>query len=358
MFEPGGSRQQPEIKVEEIINKIGAGIGRFAQRFGGGGMKLIGLGAILLLTLLWMGTGVYTVGPRERAALQLFGAFQTIQGPGLHWYFPGPIGKKTIVDVMNTRSMELGFFTTATGTVTDQSEEALMITGDLNIVNVQMVVQYKIGDLAKYLFRVDDPGETIREIGPGLPDGRTLKDATEAALRQVVGQRSIDDILVTRREEVESDTSIKLQEILDEYEAGLQILNVALQTVRPPDEVRAAFDDVVNARVDKESRINEANAYEQDRLPKAQGEARVIIQGAEAFKAEKVAIATGEADRFASVLEEYNKSKEVTRQRLYLEAMEEILPGVKKFILTEEANGNLLQFLPLTDDADTKVVEP
>ena len=144
MFEPGGSRQQPEIKVEEIINKIGAGIGRFAQRFGGGGMKLIGLGAILLLTLLWMGTGVYTVGPRERAALQLFGAFQTIQGPGLHWYFPGPIGKKTIVDVMNTRSMELGFFTTATGTVTDQSEEALMITGDLNIVNVQMVVQYTI----------------------------------------------------------------------------------------------------------------------------------------------------------------------------------------------------------------------
>ena len=358
MFEPGGSRQQPEIKVEEIINKIGATIGGVAQRLGGGGMKILVTGGIFLIALLWLGTGVYTVGPRERAALQLFGAFQSIQGPGIHWYFPGPIGNKTIIDVMNTRSMELGFFTTATGTVTDQSEEALMITGDLNIVNVQMVVQYKIGNLENYLFRVDDPGETLRGIEPGRPDGRTLKDATEAALRQVVGQRSIDDILVIRREEVESDTSILLQEILDEYEAGIQILNVALQTVRPPDEVRAAFDDVVNARVDKESRINEGKAYEQDRLPKAQGEAKVIIQGAEAFKAEKVAIATGEADRFSSVLKEYQKSKVVTRQRLYLEAMEEILPDVKKFVLTEDANGNLLQFLPLTDDSDAKVVVP
>ncbi len=350
MFEPGGSRQQPEIRVEEIINKIGSTIGGVVTRLGGGGMKLLGLGVVILLALLWLAGGVYTVGPRERAALQLFGAFQTVQGPGLHWYFPAPVGKKTIVDVMNTRSMELGFFTTATGTVTDQSEEALMITGDLNIVNVQMVVQYKIGDIEQYLFRVDDPGEVLRDIGQGLPDGRTLKDATEASLRQIVGQRSIDDILVIRREEVESDTRMLLQEILDQYEAGIQILNVALQTVRPPDEVRAAFDDVVNARVDKESRINEAKAYEQDNLPKAEGAARVTLEGAQAFKAERVAIATGEADRFTAVLEEYNKSKEVTRQRLYLEAMEEILPGVTKFILTEDANGNLLQFLPLTSD--------
>jgi membrane protease subunit HflK len=131
------------------------------------------------------------------------------------------------------------------------------------------------------------------------------------------------------------------------------VLNVALQTVRPPDQVRAAFDDVVNARVDKESRINEAKAFEQDRLPRAQGDAQQTIQSAEAFKAERIARSTGEASRFLSVLAEYEKSKEVTRQRLYLEAMEEILPEVTMFILTEDSGGNLLQFLPLTDTGGT-----
>jgi membrane protease subunit HflK len=249
--------------------------------------------------------------------------------------------------------MELGFFTTATGATSDQSQEALMITGDLNIVNVQMVVQYRIADLEKYLFRVDDPGEVLRDIERGNPEGRTLKDATEAALRQVVGQRSIDDTLVTGREQVQADTRTLLQQILNEYQTGIEVLNVALQTVRPPDQVRAAFDDVVNARVDKESRINEAKAFEQDRLPRAQGDAQQTIQSAEAFKAERIARSTGEASRFLSVLAEYEKSKEVTRQRLYLEAMEEILPEVTMFILTEDSGGNLLQFLPLTDTGGT-----
>ena len=168
----------------------------------------------------------------------------------------------------------------------------------------------------------------------------------------MVGQRSIDDTLVLKREQVQADTRVLLQQILDEYQTGIEVLNVALQTVRPPDQVRAAFDDVVNARVDKESRINEALAFEQDQIPRAQGDAQQTIQGAEAFKAERIARSTGEASRFLSVLEEYEKSKEVTRQRLYLEAMEEILPGITKFILAE-GSGNLLQFLPLTDQGAT-----
>lgn len=308
------------------------------------------LGLLALAAILWLGSGVYIVGPRERAALQLFGAFQTIEAPGLHWYFPPPIGKRTIVDVEVTRNMELGFFTTATGVVSDQEGEALMITGDLNIVNVQMVVQYRIADLENFLFRVDDPGEVLRGVGLGNPEGRTLKDVTEAALRQVVGQRSIDDVLVIRREEVQSATGLLIQQVLDEYQAGIQILNVALQTVRPPDQVRAAFDDVVNARVDKESRINEAKAYEQDQLPRAEGFAQQTVQSAGAFKVEQIARATGEADRFTSVLEEYQKSQEVTRQRMYLEAMETILPGITIFILNQDSSNNLLQFLPLTDN--------
>jgi membrane protease subunit HflK len=351
MFEPGGQRQQrPELQLEEILRGIGSGINTVLQRLGGGGVKLIILGLIGLASIVWLGSGVYQVGPREQAALQLFGEFQNTEGPGLKWYFPPPVGKRTIVDVGVNRNMELGFATTTTGATTDQSAEALMITGDLNIVNVQMVVQYRIADLEKFLFRVDDPGEVLRGIERGNPEGRTLKDATEAALRQVVGQRSIDDTLVTGREQVQADTRTLLQQILEDYETGIEILNVALQNVRPPDEVRAAFDDVVNARVDKESRINEAKAFEQDRLPRAQGDAQQTIQSAEAFKAEQIARSTGEADRFTSVLKEYQKSKEVTRQRLYLEAMEDILPGITKFILAEGNEGNLLQFLPLTGE--------
>ena len=308
---------------------------------------------VAVAVVLWLASGIYTVGPREQAALRLFGDFQQTQGSGLHWWWPSPIGQADIVDTGATRSMELGFFTSPSGVTADQDVEALMITGDLNIINVQMVVQYRISELGKYLFRVDDPGDDLRGVGPGNPEGRTLKDATEAALRQVVGQRSIDDTLVERREEVQEDTQELLQQIMDSYGTGILILDVVLQTTRPPDQVRPAFDDVVSARVDKQSRINEANAYEQDKLPRVQGEAQQIVQAAEAFKAERIARATGEASRFLSVLEEYTESKEVTRQRLYLEAMEEILPGVFKYILTSDGGGNLLQFLPLDGSGGT-----
>ena len=353
MFEPGGGRQRPEFQLEEILRNIGNAIGGFTQRLGGGGMRIVIFGAILLLIGGWLATGIYQVGPRERAALQLFGDFQSTAEPGLHWYFPSPIGKRTIVDVDVERNMELGFFTAETGASSDTPVEALMITGDLNIVNVQMVVQYQISDLESFLFRVDDPGEVLRAIDQGNPEGRTLKDAAEAALRQAVGQRSIDDILVLNRPVVEAQTQQLLQDILDLYETGIQVNIVALQTIRPPDQVRAAFDDVVNARVDRESRINEARAFEQDRIPRAEGDAAQVVQAAEAFKAERIARATGEVNRFRSVLREYLSAPDVTRQRLYLEAMEGILPGIKKFILSEENAGNLLQFLPLTDDEVT-----
>ena len=352
MFEPGG-RQRPEFQMEEILRNIGNVIGGVTQKLGGGGMRIVVFAALVLLVLGWLATGVYQVGPREQAALQLFGDFQDTADSGLHWYFPSPIGKRTIVDVEVTRNMELGFFTTDTGVTSDTPVEALMITGDLNIVNVQMVVQYQIADLERYLFRVDDPGEVVRSIERGNPEGRTLKDATEAALRQVVGQRSIDDTLVLNREVVEERTRELLQQILDQYDTGIQVNTVALQTVRPPDQVRAAFDDVVNARVDKESRINDAKAFEQDRIPRAEGDAAQVVQAAEAFKAERIARATGEVNRFRSVLREYLSAPDVTRQRLYLEAMEGILPGIKKFILSEESQGSLLQFLPLTDNQVT-----
>ena len=342
-------RPSPEIDIDQILGKIKEVLGRFSRRFGvGGGSTLI----VLILGVIivgWLATGFYTVRPAEQAALRLFGSFTgNLSAPGLHWFWPSPIGTRNIEAVTETRRMELGFRSLDTGQITDVPFEALMITGDLNIADVQMVVQYRISDLAAFLFNVDDPGDVERDIREGSPEGFTLKDATEAALRQVVGQRSIDDVLTINKEAVQADTSILLQSILDAYGTGIEILEVRLQNVRPPDPVRDAFDDVVRARVDKEARINEALAYQQDQLPRARGDAQIILQSAEGFKQERILRASGEADRFLSVLEEYLDSKEVTRQRLYLEAMEEILPNINKFIITPDAGGSLLQFLPLT----------
>ena len=344
--------QQPEIQFEQLLAKIRGSLGSIFGRIGMGGANILVIILLLIGAVVWMSSGLYQVGPREQAALRLFGEYRGKEGPGLHWYPPSPIGTVNIEAVDLTRTMTLGI----DGLPANVDAEALMITGDLNIVNVQLAIQYRVKDLEQFLFRVADPGEVVsggRVIEAGTPEGRTLKDATEAALRQVVGGRSIDDILTIRKEQVQSETRLLLQATLDDYQTGIEILDVALQTVRPPDEVRGAFDDVVNARVDKESRINEAKAYEQDKIPRAQGEAQQITQTAAAFKAEQIAKATGEASRFLSVLKEYNESKSVTRQRLYLEAMEEILPGVTKFILATDSSGNVLQFLPLSGEVST-----
>ena len=179
----------------------------------------------------------------------------------------------------------------------------------------------------------------------------SIKDAAETSLRQVVGSRDIDDVLTTEKEAVQFETKDKLQELLDLYQTGIEVTEVKLQNVRPPAQVQEAFDDVVRAREDKETIINLADAYLEGQLPVARGDAARMLEAAEAFRATRVADATGQADKFLSVLAEYRKAPEITRQRLYLEAMEEILPGVRKFIVDSDNGGNLLQLLPLTDGA-------
>jgi membrane protease subunit HflK len=340
-------RPNPEIDIDKILESIKKPLQPLLNRFGGGG----GLLAVFLVVAgvgvaVWLATGFYQVEPTEKAARRLFGSYTPpLQEPGLHWYWPGPIGKVAKESVTETRRMELGFRSLAGGQGSDVPAEALMITGDLNIAEVQVVVQYRIGDLVKYLFAVDDPGDSERRVREGAPDGQTLKDATEAALRQVVGQRSIDDVLTINREAVQNDTLRFLRTILESYDSGIQVLEVRLQNVRPPNQVREAFDDVVKARVDKEARINEALAYQQDQVPRAKGDAQKITNAAEAFKQERILKATGEASRFLSVLREYQNSKEVTRQRLYLEAIEQFLPAIHKFIVSPDVGGNLLPIL-------------
>lgn len=343
MYPPSGNRQ-PEMDFEQILARLREGWNRLNRRLGGGGVGLAILGLVGIILVIWLATGIYTISPGENAALRLFGA---VQGPpvteqGLHWWWPAPIGKKDVLLVTGTRRMELGFRSNQGDEVTPVPTEALMITGDLNIVDVQMVVQYTIKSLNDFLFNVADPGDESRGIPEGRPDGRTLRDAAEAALRLVVGQHSIDDVLVRRREEIEESTKERLQEILDSYQTGISVETVQLRDVKPPEQVRDAFDDVLRARQERDTKINQALAYEADIIPRAQGDAARIIEAAEAFRQARVARAQGEADRFVSVLTEYQNSREVTRQRLYLEAMEEILPGITKIILSPEAESVLI----------------
>lgn len=336
--------RRPEFDPDQFVQQLRGSWDRLRSRLpGGGNSSIIAVLAVLLVGVLWMGSGVYTVDPEQQAAVRLFGKFRGTEGPGLKWYFPSPIGTVNIENVQTPRTMELGF--RASGL--DVPVEALMITGDLNIVDVQLVVQYRISNIRDYLFNVDDPGDPDRDPQEGRPDGRTLKDATEASLRQVVGQRGIDDVLTVGKEAVQVDTGILLQQILDDYGTGIEIVSVVLQEVTPPDEVRAAFDDVVSARSDRETRINQANAYQQDRIPRAQGAAQQTVQTAEGFKKSRIARARGEAAEFLAVLQEYEASKDVTRKRLYLEAIEEILPSVELYVIDKDAGSGVLPFLPL-----------
>ena len=334
-------QDEPEVNFEQITSRIKGAFGRFG--FGGGGGSLVyGILAIILLGAIgWLGTGFYTVEPAEVAALRRFGIFEDTAGPGLHWWWPNPIGNRAIVDVRQRRRLEIGIRGD-----TPFLEESLMITGDENIVDVQLLVQFEIKDIEKFLFRAVDPA------------GKTIKDSSESALRQVVGSRDIDDVLTTEKEAVQAETKDLLQQLLDTYEAGIRVAEVKLLNVNPPAEVQDAFDDVVRAREDKERIINLADAYGEDILPRARGDAERLLQEAQAFRAQRVNEATGLAERFTSILNAYREAPDVTAQRLYLERMEDILPAVEIFIVDGEVGGGLLQLLNLNESEQAPFAAP
>lgn len=345
MYRPP-QKEETQLSFDEIIERIRASLPKLPGIGGGGLIGIIFL-VMIVIAIVWAGTGFYTVGPDQQAVLRFFGKESGTASGGLHWYYPSPIGQRNVVAITTTRRLELGFRSGADGFTVAQSvtNESLMITGDVNIVDVQAVIQYKISDLSDFLFKVDDPGDPDRGIPPGQPDGRTLRDIAESALRQVVGARNIDDVLTTEKEQVQTDVLFKMRELAREYETGIDVLQVLLQNVNPPLEVQSAFEDVVRAREDRERLINLAEAYEASEIPKALGEAAKVTEAAEGFKTGRIARAQGEADGFEAILEGYLLSPEVTRQRLYLEAMEDILPGITKFILSDSG---VLPFLPLS----------
>ncbi len=311
-------------KVKEFLKKTGKGRKGF-------------LIFVIIVLLLWVASGIYMVSPAEEGVVRQFGKMVRVSSSGLRYHLPWPIEKVDTPKVTEIKRLEIGFRTIDPGPPARYrfiEKESLMLTGDENIVDAQIIVQYKIKDAPSYLFNVKDP------IG-------TLSDASEAALRQVIGANTIDDALTVGRLRIQQEVKALLQTIMDGYESGLLITEVKLQTVRPPKQVEAAFKDVVSAKEDRERLIYEAKGYQEDIIPKAKGNAAKMIKDAEAYRAERVARAKGDAARFVSILREYQKAKSVTKKRLYLETMEEILPNVKKFIIDSKVGGNLLQFLPL-----------
>jgi len=345
MYRPP-QQEETQLSFDEIIERLRASLPKLPG-IGGGGLFGIIFLVMIVIAIVWAGTGFYTVGPDEQAVLRFFGKKSGTASGGLHWYYPAPIGKRDVVAVTTTRRLELGFRSGADGFTVAQSmtNESLMITADVNIVDVQAVIQYKISNLTDFLFNVDDPGDVDRGIPAGQPDGRTLRDIAESALRQVVGSRNIDDVLTTEKEQVQTEVLLIMRQLAKEYESGIDVLQVLLQNVNPPLEVQSAFEDVVRAREDKERLINLAEAYQASEIPKATGEAAKVTEAAQGFKTGRIARAQGEADGFEAILEGYLLSPDVTRQRLYLEAMEEVLPGVTKFILSDSG---VLPFLPLS----------
>ncbi len=295
---------------------------------------------IPIVLALWLLSGIYIVRPDEQGVVRRFGKAVAVTEPGPHYHWPSPIERVDKVKVKQVRRIEIGFRTIGLGLPARYRfvpEESLMLTGDEQIIDAQIIVQYQVKEPKKFLFNV---------LGLEAERG-ALMDAAEVALRQVVGQRPIDDVLITEKLQVEINIRELLQRIIDRYDSGVRVIEVKLQTVRPPEEVAAAFSDVVSAKEDKDRLIKEADGYREDLLPKARGQAQSILRRAEGYKAERIKRAEGDADKFLAILKEYEKAKDVTRKRLYLETMEQILPGIRKFVIDSEVGRNVLQFLPL-----------
>ncbi|MEM7693694.1 MAG: FtsH protease activity modulator HflK [Pseudomonadota bacterium] len=296
---------------------------------GGRGIALAGVAVLVLYGL----TGLYRVGPGELGVELVLGQYQSTTQPGLNYNWPYPFGEVFTPDVLRIREVNIG--SRGDGRGQDVSEESLMLTGDENIVDVDFKVQWRISDPANFLFNIEDPEGTVKQVA-------------ESAMREVVGRKNIQPILTQERQQVEQDVQSLMQSTLDEYGAGVQVAQVQMQKVDPPAQVIDAFRDVQAARADQERFQNEADAYANQIVPEARGEAARIVEQASAYRDQVIATATGQADRFLSVYNEYAKAPEVVRQRIYLETLERVMAGTEKIIIDQNSGGQgVVPYLPL-----------
>lgn len=337
----GGGKNQGPPDLDELMRnfnqKIGALFGRkgggngatpggpgFAQ-FGGGAGVLIGL-----VALVWLASGFYIVDASQRGMVLRFGKFVEETQPGPHWHLPFPFETAEIVNLSQVRTIEVG---SRNGGKSKVPKESLMLTDDANIIDIQFAVQYVVKDPRDYLFENRSPEESLLQVA-------------ETAIREIVGKHPMDLVLYEGRAQVTDEAQKLMQEILDRYRTGISISKVTMQNAQPPEQVQAAFDDAVKAGQDRERQKNEGQAYAKDVVPKAEGAAARLKQEADGYKQRVIERAEGDASRFRQIVAEYNKAPGVTRDRLYIDAMQEIMSNTSK-VLVDQKGGNNLLYLPL-----------
>ncbi len=353
----GGNNQQPP-DLDEVAKKLQESLGKIfgggkggkgggprpvgpsgggddtGSRRGGGGTT-IGISTLFgILGVIWLLSGIYIVDPAERGVELYFGKYFTTTLAGPHWHAPYPIATVEKINVEEIRNIEIGYRSRGgTQSVGSVPRESLMLTKDENIIDIKFAVQYRIKDARDYLFSVLHPDETLRQ-------------ATESAVRDVIGKSKMDYVLTEGRADIAARARDLIQTIADRYQTGLEVTTVNMQDAQPPDQVQGAFADVVKAREDKQRLINEAEAYRNDLIPKARGEKARILAEAEAYRQKVIVKADGETSRFDQILSEYEKAPDVTRKRLYMDTMEGVLSRSSK-VMVDVQSGNSLFYLPL-----------
>ena len=337
---------------EKVINLLNAKQSKNRQGGGGGRglppnfnlQKLIPIG-ILVVAVIWLSTGFYTIQPDEEGVVMRFGKYSRTAVSGLNYKLPTPIEKVIKISVTRVNKEEIGFrsggqrFRSREQWLENRvSQESQMLTGDENIIDINFEVQWVINDAHKYLFNVRE-----------LRGESTVRSAAESAMREVVGLTGITEVLAEERSRVEKDTMELLQSTLDDYNIGIKILRVQLLRVEPPPLVIDAYRDVQSAKADKEREINQAQAYRNDIIPRARGEVEKLLQGAEGYKEKVVADAKGQAERFRQVYNQYVRAKDVTRKRMYLETMEKVLEDMDKVIIDKGVSKGVLPYMPLNE---------
>jgi membrane protease subunit HflK len=337
---PGGGNQGPP-DLDELWRNFNRRLGElFGRRRGGGGGEpprlfpgpsLGGAGLLAGIVLaVWLASGFYIVVEGQRGVVLTFGKFAAETTSGLNWRLPWPVQSHEIVNLSQVRTLEVGY---RNNVKTRVLKESLMLTDDENIVDLQFAVQYIVRDARQWLFNTKRPDETAMQ-------------AAETAMREIIGKSKMDQILYESREEIQIKAQQLMQQILDRYKTGIQVSRITIQSAQPPEQVQAAFDDAVKAGQDRERQKNEGQAYANDVIPKARGAASRLMQEADGYRQRVIANADGDASRFKQVLAEYTKAPAVTRERIYIETMQQVLASTSKVMLDYKGGGNLL-YLPL-----------
>ena len=332
----GGGNRPPDL--EDILRKSQDRVKRMLPGGFGSGRSLAFIA--LIGVALWLATGFYRVEPDEQGVALVLGKVWKLTNPGLNYNLPEPVGEVFTPKVTRVNRVEIGFRSSGDSnsdqSLQDVPEESLMLTGDENIISMQFVVLWQIKDPLQYLFAIRDPVETVKNV-------------SESVMREIIGQTAFEYARTQGRGQIEGTARERVQKLLDEYQSGVLVTQVAMQNIAPPEATIDAFRDVQAASADKERSVNEAQAYFNEVTQRAGGQAQQIIKGAEAYKEQTVAIATGNAQRFVSVLDQYRKAREITQRRIYLETMEQVLRNMNKVLVGGKEGSGTVPYMSLNE---------